>query len=142
VPELLRVYLDANILFSASLREEHKFLQFWRMRDLVPITSMYAIDETQRNCVSSVHAARLAHLLEQTHLVSDIPGAFLPRGIVLPAKDAPVLAAAVFAGAHYVITGDKHHFGKWMNTPIQTHLGMLLIQEPSPFLAEHKDRLR
>ena len=128
MPELLRVYLDANILFSASLREEHKFLQFWRMRDLVPITSMYAIDETQRNCVSSVHAARLAHLLEQTHLVSDIPGAFLPRGIVLP--------------AHYVITGDKHHFGKWMNTPIQTHLGMLLIQEPSPFLAEHKDRLR
>ena len=142
MPELLRVYLDANILFSASLREEHKFLQFWRMRDLVPITSMYAIDETQRNCVSSVHAARLAHLLEQTHLVSDIPGAFLPRGIVLPAKDASVLAAAVFAGAHYVITGDKHHFGKWMNTPIQPHLGMLLIQEPSPFLAEHKDRLR
>jgi predicted nucleic acid-binding protein len=142
MPEPLRVYLDANILFSASLRPEHRFLQFWKMRDLTPMTSPYAVDETQRNCVSAIHSARLARLLEQTLLVSDIPGAFLPLGIILPAKDAPILATAVFAGAHYMITGDKHHFGKWMQIPIETHLGQLIIQEPSPFLIEHKERLR
>jgi predicted nucleic acid-binding protein len=142
MPELLRVYLDANILFSASHQEGHRFLQFWRMRDLVPMTSLYAVDETQRNCIDLNHAGRLGLLLPRTHSVSDIPGAFLPRGIVLPRKDAPILAAAVFAGAHYLITGDKHHFGKWMNTPIQTHIGTLIIQEPSPFLVDHKDRLR
>jgi predicted nucleic acid-binding protein len=141
MPELLRVYLDANILFSASFRADHRFLQFWKMRDLTPMTSQYAVDETQRNCVSEVHSARLASLLGQTLLVSDIPGAFLPHGIVLPAKDAPILAAAAFAGAHYLITGDKHHFGKWMQNPIQTHLGLLRIQEPAPFLIEHKQRL-
>jgi predicted nucleic acid-binding protein len=142
MPESLRVYLDANILFSASLHVDHRFLQFWKMRDLTPMTSPYAVDETQRNCVSQVHTARLASLLEQTLLVSDIPGAFLPRGISLPTKDAPILAAAVFAGAHYLITGDKHHFGKWMQIPIETHLGPLIIQAPSAFLIEHKARLR
>lgn len=116
-------------------------MQFWRMRDLVPITSNYVVDEVQRNCVGDSQLARVALLLQQTHFVSDIPGAFLPRGVVLPAKDAPILAAAVFA-AHFLITGDKHHFGKWMQVPIKTHLGEILIQEPSPFLTEHRDRLR
>ena len=142
MPDLLRVFLDANILFSATLREDHRFLQFWRMKDLVPMTSMYVADETERNCLSEVHAIRFAHLLERTHLVSDVPGGFLPRGIVLPSKDAPILVTAIFAGADYLVTGDKHHFGRWMYTPIQTHLGQLIIEEPARFLIDHKDRLR
>lgn len=99
---------------------------------------MYVAGEARRNCVSQDHASRLTRLLEQTHFISDVPGAFLPRGIVLPAKDAPVLVAAIHAGADYLITGDRHHFGKWMNVPIATHLGTLLVQEPSSFLVEHK----
>jgi predicted nucleic acid-binding protein len=138
----LRIFLDANIIFSASHKEDHRFLQFWKMRDLIPMTSMYVVDETQRYCVSTSQSARLTRLLQQTHFVSDIPGAFLPRGIVLPATGAPILAAAVFAGADYLITGDKYHFGKWMLAPIETHLGQLIIQEPSRFLIDHKDRLR
>jgi predicted nucleic acid-binding protein len=141
VPELVRVFLDANILFSASHKDE-RFLQFWKMRDLIPMTSIYVADEVQRNCMSESHAARFAQLLNQTHLVSDVPGAFLPRGIVLPPKDAPILVAAAFAGADYLITGDRHHFGRWMNSPIQTHLGHLIIQEPARFLVDHKNRLR
>jgi len=141
IPEPLRVFLDANILFSAALKEGHRFLQFWTMRNLIPMTSPYVADETRRNCISEAHAARFARLLEQTHLVSDIPGAFLPRGIMLPAKDAPVLTAAIHAGADFLITGDKNHFRKWMNTPIQTHLGSILIQEPAQFLDEHLEPL-
>jgi predicted nucleic acid-binding protein len=142
MPEVLRVFLDANILFSASLKEEHRFLQLWKMRDLIPMTSPYAVDEVQRNCIGEAHAARLVRLLGQTHLVSDVPGSFLPPGILLSPKDAPILVAAIFAGADYLITGDKHHFGRWMNSPIRTHLGKLIIQEPAPFLVDHKDRLR
>ncbi len=97
VPEPLRVFLDANILFSATLREGHRFLQFWTTPNLIPMTSMYVADETERNCVSEDHAARFVRLLARTHLVSDVPGAFLPSGIVLPAKDAPVLVAAIHA---------------------------------------------
>lgn len=142
MPDLLRVFLDANVLFSASHKENHRFLQFWRMRDLIPMTSIYVADEVQRNCLNEVQVARFTRLLDQSHLVSDIPGAFLPRGIVLPSKDAPILAAAVFARADYLITGNKHHFGRWMSSPIRTHLGQLIIQEPSQFLVHNKGRLR
>lgn len=141
MPDPLRIYLDANILFSASLKVNSRFLQFWKRRDLIPITSMYAADETRRNCVSEAHLARLESLLEQTHLVSDVPGANAPSGMVLPGKDVPILTAAVHAGADYLITGDTNHFGKWMNIPIRTHLGSLLIQEPGRFLDEHLDPL-
>ena len=141
MPDRLRVFLDANILFSAALKESSRFLQFWRMRNAVPMTSWYVADEAQRNCVNPPHAARLAALLEQTHIVSDAPAAMLPPGIELAAKDAPVLAAALLCGADYLITGDTKHFGKWMDIPIETHLGRLLIQEPGRFLDEHLDPL-
>ncbi len=141
MPGPLRVFLDANILFSASLKETSRFLQFWTRRDLIPMTSMYVLDEAHRNCRSEIHAARLARLMEQSHLVSDVPGAFLPRGIVLPPKDAPVLVAAIHAGSDYLVTGDKHHFRQWMNRPIRTHLGIIIIQEPAVFLDEHLDPL-
>jgi predicted nucleic acid-binding protein len=75
------------------------------------------------------------------HLVSDAPGGYLPAGVSLPAKDAPILSAAIHAGADFLITGDRHHFGRWMNRPIQTHLAVLMIQEPAAFLDEHLDRL-
>ena len=141
MPESLRTFLDANILFSASLKETSRFLQFWTRRDLIPMLSMYVIDETLRNCIGAAHKSRLARLVDQSHLVSDIPGAFLPHGIVLPQKDAPVLVAAVYAGADYLITGDRHHFRQWMNRPIRTHLGVIVIQEPAQFLNEHLDPL-
>jgi predicted nucleic acid-binding protein len=139
--ELLRVFLDANVLFSAALKPESRFLDFWRMRSLVPLTSIYAADEAQRNCLGEAHAARLAILLEQTHFVSDVPGALLPQEIRLPTKDAPVLAAAIHAGADFLITGDRHHFQRWMNVPVKTRLGQLIVQEPARFLDEHLDRL-
>ena len=37
------------------------------------MTSMYVLDEAHRNCRSEIHAARLARLMEQSHLVSDVP---------------------------------------------------------------------
>lgn len=141
MPDLLRVFLDANILFSTALKPESRFLDFWKMRNLVPLTSMYAADEARRNCVNDAHASRLVALLEQTHFVSDVPGALLPAQIRLPAKDAPVLAAAMHAGADYLITGDRHHFQRWMNLRIPTAVGVIVIQEPSQFLDEHLDRL-
>lgn len=139
--EPLRVFLDANILFSAALKTESRFHSFWKMRNLVPMISMYAADEARRNCVSAGHAGRLVLLLEQTHFVSDVPGAMLPPQILLPAKDAPILAAAIHAGADYLITGDRHHFRRWMNLRIPTAVGTLVIQEPRQFLDDHLDRL-
>jgi uncharacterized protein len=37
----------------------------------------------------------------------------LPQQVALPAKDRPILAAAIRAGATYLLTGDIHHFGEY-----------------------------
>lgn len=134
MPELLSVFLDANILFSASYEPDHLFLQFWRESRVVCLTSFYAADEVRRNCVREDHKNRFETLLEQTHLVSDATGFQLPTRFVLPLKDQPILAAAIQAGADYLITGDKVHFAKWMNEPIPTRAGFLTIMRPRPFL--------
>jgi len=141
VREDLRVFLDAYILFSAALKTATSFDRFWIMRDLVLLTSRYAADEVRRNSIHAAQDSKLEVLLQKMHLVSDAPGGYLPSNIILPAKDAPILSAAIQAGADFLITGDRHHFGRWMNTQIQTHLGVLVIQEPARFLDEHLDRL-
>lgn len=134
MPELRPVFLDANILFSASYEPDHLFLQFWRESRVVCLTSFYAADEARRNCVSDEHRRRFDALLETTQIVSDATG-FQPLArFALPSKDRPILAAAMLAGANYLITGDKVHFGKWMNEPISTRVGSLIIVRPKAFL--------
>lgn len=140
MPEVLRVFLDANILFSASYRENHDFLELWREQAVVCLTSFYAADEARRNCVSVAHAARLTDLLESTHFVSDATSFPLPARFALPAKDQPILQAALQAGADYLITGDKD-FAPWMDKPIPTRAGILKILRPRPFLNFLRERV-
>lgn len=140
MPDLLRVFLDANVLFSASYKPYHRFLDFWRLLDVVPLVSNYVADEARSNCADAAHLARLEGLLAKTSFVTDPLHPFLPSKITLPGKDQPVLAAAIAAGADYLITGDKNHFGRWMRAPIPTHLGELTIIVPAEFLDKHLDR--
>ncbi|HEX3986759.1 MAG TPA: PIN domain-containing protein [Acidobacteriaceae bacterium] len=134
MPDSLRVFFDANVLFSASYQPEHAFLAFWRDPSVACLTSFYAADETRRNCVSDQHGQRLETLLEQTHMVTDATEAPLPPAIVLPAIDRPILAAALQASADYLITGDKGHFARWMGQPIPTPTGTLTSLRSRPML--------
>jgi predicted nucleic acid-binding protein len=134
MPDVLRVFLDSNILFSATHKPNHGFLQFWTTPELVPMTSLYAVRETRRNCKNQSQLQRLEFLLERTVIVSDAPRNVLPRGIDLPPKDAPILLAAIDAGADLLITGDKDHFSPWMDRPLKTRHGSLMIMRPRPFL--------
>ncbi len=134
MPEILRVFVDANILFSAAYQADHEFLQFWAEPRVVCLTSFYAADEARRNCMSDAQRTRLEALLEQTHFVSDATGSTLPAQFRLPPKDQPILAAALQAGADYLITGDKKHFAEWMGKPIPTQVGALTILRPRQLL--------
>jgi predicted nucleic acid-binding protein len=116
VPDLLRVFFDANVLFSASWEPDHDFLAFWRDPGVVCMTSFYASGEARRNCFSDEQSQRLERLLEMTHFVSDASRFMLPAEFALPPKDKPILAAAIQAGVDYLITGD------------------LVIMLPRPFL--------
>lgn len=121
-----------NVIFSACYEPNHRFLEFWRISEILVLTSLYVVDEVRRNCESQQHSRRLEALLDQTMLVSDPIHDVLPAGVTLPAKDKPILAAAVDASADLLITGDKRHFGRWMNRPIQTRYGSLIIWSLAP----------
>ena len=139
MPELtrLRVYLDSNVLFSASLDESSRFLDFWRLREVTPVVSHYAIGEVTRNIRFRGHDARLANLLRRTQIVSDADGRMIPSNVRLVSKDQPILAAAIAASVDYLATGDKNHFSHLYSRRIS---GVLVIN-PADFLDLYEDRL-
>ena len=114
----MKLYLDANVIFSAAYREEG------RAQDLVAlarggycelITSAHALEEARRNlALKSVgFEHRLAEALAQIMVVAEAPAALVEwaRAQDLPLKDAPILAAAVHAKADLLVTGDRRDFG-------------------------------
>ena len=134
----LFVYLDANVLFSASWSEQNRFLKFWRLREITPVTSPYVVDEVDRNIRKAEHRLRFDMLMEKTTMVSDGPLQIVPEDIVLVSKDRPILASAIFASMDYLVTGDTNHFGHLHNTTV-SHVKIL---SPSEFLDRYEYRLK
>ena len=133
----LRVYLDSNVFFSASLNVSSRFLDFWRLRDVMPVVSQYAIGEVMRNVRFPGHEARLADLLSRAEIVSDADSRMIPSDVRLVSKDQPILAAAIAASVDYLATGDKNHFSHWYSRTVS---GVFVIN-PADFLDLHEDRL-
>ena len=113
----MRVFLDANVLFSATLSTKTKayeLLELARSRNHELLTPAYAVVEAERNLLTkAAHAVhRLPAILRAITVVGPPPARLLAwaerQG--LPAKDVPILAAAA-AGADLLITGDRRHFG-------------------------------
>jgi predicted nucleic acid-binding protein len=112
-----RVFLDANVLFSAAVRPKAGLLRLWDIQDVALITSDYAIEEARRNLDAPSRKLRLARLLRTVEIVG-FHHFTLPRGIALPAKDRPILLAAIDAGATHLLTGDWEHFGAYFRQEI------------------------
>jgi hypothetical protein len=120
-----RVFLDANVLFSAAYRESNGLLRFWSLTDAVLVSSPYAIDEARRNLTDPDAGARLDKLLGSVSLVPEAsPTASLPIGVNLPAKDVPILLAAIAGQASHLLTGDVRHFGPLFGQTIE---GVLIL---------------
>ena len=134
---VLRVYLDSNVLFSASREERSRFLEFWQLSNVTPVVSLYAFGEVMRNVRSSDHDARLARLLMRTQIVSDADVRLIPAKVALAGKDQPILAAAIAASVEYLATGDRKHFAHLYNTKVAG----VRILTPGDFLNLHEDRL-
>lgn len=130
----IRIFLDANILFSASYKVDSRFLQFWEVPDATVITSFYAADETRRNCINQSHLRRLEHLLASTFLVANAGGVEYVEHIHLPQKDQPILTAAIAGKSDYLVTSDKAHFGSYYGKQIKTEYGDVTIIAPAVFL--------
>ncbi len=129
-----RVFLDANVLFSASYVEHASLLRLWSLSDTEICTSSYAALEAQRNVVSTEQAERLAALLEKTEIIHyDAPGTgVLFASISLPDKDWPIMLAALEGGCTHLLTGDKKHFGEYLDAEIEG----LIVQLPGTYLRQ------
>jgi len=133
----LVVYLDANVLFSASYDAVSPFRRFWNLANVTPVTSLYAVTEVGRHIKLPAHGLRFDELISRTRMVSDANPAFVPQSVRLVEKDRPILAAAIAASADYLVTGDKGHFSQLYFQRV-SHV---YIINPADFLTLHQDRL-
>lgn len=130
----MRVFLDANVLFSAAYREGGLVRVFFTLAAAGAcqlVSSAYAIEEARRN-IGAKHPERLADLARLLTLVELSPE---PRDATLqwatatglPAKDAPILAAAVQGRCPILATGDKADFGPLLGRRMRGTVVMLPV---------------
>jgi len=132
-----RLFLDANILFSAAWRPQSTLLRLWRFEKagtIELVTSSYAVEEARRNLETSKHQDDLDNLLHQVEITEpSIESPILPESIRLPEKDRPILIAAISAGAFHLITGDFTHFGPLFGNVVE---GVMVIT-PAAYIGEN-----
>lgn len=112
----MRVFLDANILFSAakSDRAVRHLLRLLLESGHECLADAYVVSEARRNLMAKgpealqVLDALLAHL----HVAPAQPTVEAQSETAwLPEKDRPVLSAAIRSGCEALVTGDRTHFG-------------------------------
>lgn len=126
-----RLFLDANVLFSAAYRPEAGVVRLWQIPDVELLTSTFALEEARRNLPEEGQRKRLEGLLKKVKVREAL---MLPPerrgGVELPEKDWPILGGAAASGASHLITGDLRHFGPYFG---QRVLGVLVMR-PSDYL--------
>lgn len=128
---MARVFLDANVLFSAAHRASSGLSRLWTAPDTVLITSSYALEEARRNLTDDEQRTRLANLAATLEIVSTLQAdPPFQCEVELPEKDTPILQAAVQAKAAYLLTGDVRHFGPYFG---QTVNGVMILP-PADYL--------
>jgi predicted nucleic acid-binding protein len=132
-----RLFLDANVLFSAAYRPGAGLLQLWKLRNVTLCSSRYALEEARINLADEDQWTRLADLSVSLQLFEAEPTS-LPPGIRLPEKDAPILLAAMKARATHLLTGDVKHFRAHFGKKIEG----IAIMRPGEYLKEQHHRAR
>jgi predicted nucleic acid-binding protein len=115
----MRIFLDANILFSAA--QPHS-----RMRAFLEVlfdqaaclTNAYAIEEARRNLELKFPEGlkALERLTGQCEMVSRLVTGL---DVELPLKDMPILGGAIAGHATHLLTGDEKDFGKFWGKMVQ-----------------------
>jgi len=127
----VKLFLDANVIFSAAHREEGRAQQLVALArggHCELVTSTHALEEARRNLQlkSSGFEHRLMEALEQVKAIAEAPAALVEwaQEQGLPLKDAPILAAAVHAKADLLVTGDTRDFGHLLGRELR---GVLVV---------------
>ena len=126
-----RLFLDANILFSAAYSEGSGIRRLWDLPGVTLLTSTYAVEEVRRNLSTPVQTKRLNALLKTVEVQAAGTLEESLRGQVeLREKDWPILSGAVLSEATHLITGDVRDFGKYFG---KTVFGILVLPPSTYF---------
>ena len=121
----MRIFLDANVLFSAGKSDGavRAFLKQLKARRHILVADGYVMGEARRNLeVKFPTTIRdFEDLTKRIESCTGTCGSQLPVGIApeLPEKDKPVLTAAIHHRCRILLTGDKTHFGPLYGRTIQ-----------------------
>ena len=112
----MRIFLDANILFSAAKSDGavRLLLSLLRKAGHECCVDGYVTEEARRNLAAKAPGglAVLEALLPRLRMAgAQHADAALEATLPLPEKDRPVLAAAIRRGCAALVTGDRSHFG-------------------------------
>lgn len=148
---MIRVFFDANVIFAASDSTEgaaHLLVRLSRQgRGITLVATEYTIDEAERNLqIENPEALTEFYKVREQLSVGPEPSeelmkglnARLPDGIRLPNKDLPVLGGAIVAGADWLVTHDRDHFGPLYG---RTVCGVVILR-PGPALRRLKGSIR
>jgi len=114
----MRIFLDANVLFSAARSDGaiRQLVAALRAAGHILVADGYVATEARRNVLAKAAAEATDYL--QALLLSQVEVCLVqyqpePRATVLwlPEKDRPVLVAAMALKCDVLVTGDRTHFG-------------------------------
>jgi predicted nucleic acid-binding protein len=113
----MRIFLDANILFSAAKSKGavRQLLDWLIEAGHDCCVDGYVVEEARRNLALKAPQglAVLEALLGKMHVAPAQPAnAALEATLPLSDKDRPVLAAAIRQRCAALVTGDRTHFGR------------------------------
>ena len=120
----MRIFLDANILFSAAKSDGaiRRLLALLREAGHECCVDGFVVEEARRNLALKAPAGGVAFVkLLATLRVANVQpfNSALDAELPLPPKDRPVLAAAIRLRCDALVTGDRTHFGPLSGTVVR-----------------------
>ena len=138
----MRVFLDANVLFSAARSDSsiRRLLQELVRNEHLCIADGYVWEEARRNL--AVRTPEGPQSLQGIASLIELHTGFAGSGVEvgetnLPDKDIPILASAVALACDALVTGDRTHFGSLYGTTIHG----VTIHSPRSLAELMRDRM-
>jgi predicted nucleic acid-binding protein len=120
----VKVFLDANILFSAADPESATRKLLLKVLEAgEAVTSFHAVEEARRN-LECKRPASLPGFADVMKLVRITLAFSAVRVEGVPEHDMPIIAAAVGERCTHLWTSDKRHFGRLYGTAVN---GVLIV---------------